>query len=300
MRTVTAGGCLLFVLMASMITIEVGLSKTRITIDGLSKQEGMRQIDTKVGRRLEFRIPPQDQPRTVGGATRANADCQPTAQVPFIPVVPTTTSVNLTTSGRPTFFWATGYKQPMEIVVVEEATQAIVWNQVVLAPQPGIVSVRLPAHGPELVPDKEYGWYVMVQCDPRQLAANPIIYSYIKRVQPASDLSRQLQKASLQQHPAIYAAAGIWFETLTSLTELRRIQPQNQEYSEDWRSLLESVKLHKIVQQPLVEAILPKPAIPPKSAAPSKPQPAAKPQGSRYPELRPAGVPAPASGDGNR
>lgn len=255
------------------------------------KQLGNRQTDNKLQPRPDFRPPRRGRPsRRESGATRS-ASCQATAKVPFTAIVPEN-NFGLTTSGRPTFFWASGYSQPMELQVIDQTTKAIVWRQVIRAEQPGIVSVQMPADRPELVPDREYRWYITVQCSARQSSANPVISSYIQRIIPPPSLTAQLHQAKPPQQPEIYAAEGIWFETLVSLADLRRAQPNQPDLKADWKSLLELVGLGDLANQPLVKVTLvPTPQVP--VIAPPPAQPKLEPQGVRAPEVRTPAIPSP-------
>jgi hypothetical protein len=51
---------------------------------------------------------------------------------------------------------------------------------------------------------------------------------------------------------AIYAASGIWYDSITTLVELRQKRFDDAALKNDWQSLLESVDLAKIAQESLV------------------------------------------------
>ena len=51
---------------------------------------------------------------------------------------------------------------------------------------------------------------------------------------------------------AIYAASGIWYDSLATLVELRQKRLDDAALKNDWQSLLESVDLAKIAQEALV------------------------------------------------
>ncbi|MBD0344352.1 MAG: DUF928 domain-containing protein [Coleofasciculus sp. Co-bin14] len=71
-------------------------------------------------------------------------------------------------------------------------------------------------------------------------------------MEPTAELTKALQQAGVQDYPAIYANARIWYEVLTTLAQQRRSNPQNNALTVNWVSLLNSVNLKKIAQQPLV------------------------------------------------
>ncbi|NEN95278.1 MAG: DUF928 domain-containing protein, partial [Moorea sp. SIO3I7] len=75
----------------------------------------------------------------------------------------------------------------------------------------------------------------------------------IKRVKEDPNLVQGLKQATPQQRVAIYANHRLWYETLTTLVELRRQHPNDQNLAEAWHKLLTSVGLDPIAKKPLFE-----------------------------------------------
>jgi hypothetical protein len=71
-------------------------------------------------------------------------------------------------------------------------------------------------------------------------------------------LAKTLANTTVSDRPAVYAQAGIWHETLTSLADLYRKAPNNSQVVTNWRDLLTSVGLDKIAREPLINCCTPK------------------------------------------
>jgi hypothetical protein len=64
----------------------------------------------------------------------------------------------------------------------------------------------------------------------------------------------QLDTATSRELPLIYANAGIWHETLTTLVKLRQENPRDEELENYWINILRSVGLNDIAQEPLAQS----------------------------------------------
>jgi len=51
-----------------------------------------------------------------------------------------------------------------------------------------------------------------------------------------------------------YARNGIWYETLATLAEMRRLAPNDSRLTTEWTQLLQSQGLESIADQPLVQS----------------------------------------------
>jgi hypothetical protein len=69
------------------------------------------------------------------------------------------------------------------------------------------------------------------------------------------NLTQLLAQSRLQATPyervAIYAQAGLWYETVDSLLQLRRQYPNNKDLAEAWKTLLKTVGLGEISSEPI-------------------------------------------------
>ena len=198
--------------------------------------------------------------RLEGGATRGGSFWRgqpPTALLPD-------SGTGLTVAEYPTIFvYVPLLEVPRttvrtaEFVLRDEKGNQVYATTFTLPDTEGIVSISIPATG-TLTPlkiGKEYGWNFLLIPDPDDRAQNSLVEGSIKRVPLSPTLVRELQKASPNDRPAMYAEAGIWYETLTTLAELRRANPNDATLANQWKDLLRSVGLNRIAEKNLLESL---------------------------------------------
>ena len=103
---------------------------------------------------------------------------------------------------------------------------------------------------------QEYHWELATKCnyeDATDLSQDLVISGGLKRVEPDPTLARRIQQATPQERVALYAENKLWYETLSSLVELRRANPNDQNLEDAWDKLLSSVGLDIISKEPLFQ-----------------------------------------------
>jgi hypothetical protein len=115
------------------------------------------------------------------------------------------------------------------------------------------MAIQLPADAPPLEMGKTYKWSFAIACDSSLRPDSPLVEGQIQRVEMNSALNNQLEKATALEKAALYGKAGIWYETLSILSDLRRNQPENADIAANWADLLKSVELDAIATQPLIK-----------------------------------------------
>jgi hypothetical protein len=162
-----------------------------------------------------------------------------------------------TIAERPAFWFYVPYspelQQSVEFALVDENEQDFYKATFRLTNTPGIVSIRIPENHPPLVPDQLYHWVFSVACSPGNRSGDVAVDGWVKRAVIDSDLSKRLQQAATtQQKLALYTDKRFWHETLNTLIEWRRSNPQDQEANGAWLNLLKSAGLSTdIANQPL-------------------------------------------------
>jgi hypothetical protein len=158
----------------------------------------------------------------------------------------------VTTSERPTFWFNVPYTNDSpnlnaEFILKDSTDNDIYRAAIALPSKPSVISVPLPSTvGLEI--GKTYRWYLKVHCSQQQTAKVPIYVSGdIKRVNLDFDVEQQLKAAkNSQQKATIYAANGIWFDSITELAQILLANPNDRSVIDDWHSLLQSVGLDNI------------------------------------------------------
>lgn len=106
---------------------------------------------------------------------------------------------------------------------------------------------------PPLEVGKSYHWDFGIAVNPLDRSNDIVVGGRIQRVKLSSELQHKLDTALPQEKPAIYAANGIWHDTLATLANLRCSSPNNSTIASDWASLLQQVELPEISRKPLAQ-----------------------------------------------
>lgn len=141
----------------------------------------------------------------------------------------------------------------VEFELVNEQEEKLYQTAFTIVGTPGIISFTLPQSAPPLELNKYYKWYFEVICDSEDRSGDSVVSGWTRRVEVNPSLAKDLTKAAAIDRPAIYAQSGLWHETIASLAELRKSNPNNLLLVTAWVELLKSVGLEKISQEPFVD-----------------------------------------------
>ncbi len=114
---------------------------------------------------------------------------------------------------------------------------------------PGIVSIPLPLDPKNALEEgKFYHWYFTLNCGSNKNSKPDLVKvdGWVKRVALTPDYEDQINTAQ----------PDIWYDALTRLANLRLTSPQDDNLKNDWKNLLNSVGLDKLVQEQLVSPVL--------------------------------------------
>lgn len=217
-----------------------------------------------------IQFPTTGRPRrdTISGGVRGSTakaivpnSCGNSTDEKMVALLPPTGSVR-TVAGHPTILLSLPEHtaQQAEFYLKEAGKDDILYETTVTLPgDSGIVSVPLPDDGrlPALEEGKTYNWYFFMICSSQDMANEPYVEGQIERVEPSPKLVAELRNASPRDRAAIYANAGIWYDCLNILAQLRRSAPNDSAIASDWAALLESVGLDTIAPKPLISSRTP-------------------------------------------
>ncbi|MCL1475671.1 DUF928 domain-containing protein [Argonema antarcticum] len=204
--------------------------------------------------------------RREGGGTRGPALTSLTALTALAPP----NSRGATLSAYPTFFFYVskeeGKDRKMTFTLSEKFTLSDGSNQQEIYKTiftstglAGIVSISLPAYAnlPPLETGRSYHWTCALSSG-SDAEALIRVDGWIWRINPSPELKRDLEQAtSLRDRLATYDKNNVWYDTLATLAELRRANPNDAELKAKWTALLESVGLgqNKIPTQSLAQGL---------------------------------------------
>jgi len=189
---------------------------------------------------------------SVPGGTRGT--CFYEGQKPLTPLIPKTDNKQkLTLASHPTIFiYVPENTNRAGEFILKDSSQKVVYEDIVLLPDSeGIVGIKIPTNIPELKVGANYKWKFSLICESPIPEAE--VEGSIQRVNPSEDLTIKLQETPESDRWLIYSQAGIWYETLVTLAEQIRSNPNNVKFTSEWQNLLNSVGLNEVATEPLKE-----------------------------------------------
>ncbi len=152
---------------------------------------------------------------------------------------------------------ATVLTRPSLLVYVPAATPAQqlkfvfadVTTYIPLDQSPGLVQLQVPL---DLEPGQSYLWTLKLICDRNRPEKDPRVDGEIKRIS-LPDFEAVITQAPLIDRLALLQSQGIWYDTVATLAELRRMDPLNPRLQRQWTTLLQSQDLEDIAPATLLE-----------------------------------------------
>ena len=142
--------------------------------------------------------------------------------------------VGLTIQEQPTLYWyqSRAANTRFELTILEgDRENALLEVRMESVPTDGIQKFRLSEHGIKLKVGIEYRWTVAMVIDAENRSRDVVASGVIKRVAAPETLAPRLAK-NPQDAAFIYADEGIWYDSLTSLSDLIDQQPRAQKLHE--------------------------------------------------------------------
>lgn len=139
----------------------------------------------------------------------------------------------------------------------EGQEQELYKTRFTLTGEPGVIRVSLPANVSPLEVGENYYWSFSLVCKENAPEANIIRGGWIKRSQLSDPLQQELAQTPLEKRPQFFAREAMWYDTVSSLAQLRHDNPTSEQLSEQWQDLLSSVGLESIAQARFLECCTP-------------------------------------------
>jgi Domain of Unknown Function (DUF928) len=206
---------------------------------------------------IKFRPPSRG---TVSSTTGAASRSGSKAKNGIIALLPEKALGGLTTSKQPILWLSLNNVQADKMVIeVLENGKKFASSTATMPVSNGLVRINLtgPA-GPELKVGGKYSWSVTFPCESglncQQNEESPEVTGWVTRSTLNTRQEKAIGKAmTAREKAAIYAEAGIWYDSVATLGTLRGENPQDTTIQADWASLLESAGLAEQAKTPLAE-----------------------------------------------
>lgn len=187
----------------------------------------------------------------VGGSSRGEGCSRGGGEGPSLSVL-APDHIGLTVQEQPSLYWflsaATGC--PIEVTLTDDQTIHPLIEARLPAPiQPGVQRIQLADYGVRLAVGVPYRWYVALILDPENRSKDIIAGGAIERVALPEALRVRLAGAGKTQMPHLYAEAGLWYDALTSISELIDATPTDPLLRQRRAALLDQVALPDIAAE---------------------------------------------------
>lgn len=154
--------------------------------------------------------------------------------------------VGLTTREQPSLFWfqSKPVEAKFELTVIQEnKVKPLLQVMLPSASKSGIQRLNLSEHGAKLAPGVEYQWVVALISDADNRSKDLVASGAIKRIEPSEALKNNVSKSAPASRAALYADAGVWYDTLASLSDEIESQPKDPALRQARAELLRQVGL---------------------------------------------------------
>lgn len=203
-------------------------------------QAEMPTANSEVKRAISYVPPMRGAPASrIGGGSRGVTDV-----ATIFALAPDHTG--WTISEQPALYWY--ISKPMtahlEVTLINDREIKPVVEKIFDAPaKAGIQKIKLSDFGVKLQLGVEYRWHVSVIVDESARSNDVIASGTIMRASASDELKAELSHSGKTDLPYIYAEAGLWYDALTSISDLIEEYPENQSLRVHRRELLALVGL---------------------------------------------------------
>ncbi|MEG4068945.1 DUF928 domain-containing protein [Microcoleus sp. Pol11C2] len=173
------------------------------------------------------------------------------------PLIPES-NIGLTLTESPTFFvYVSQPAAQVEFILLNEDESEVVYETTLKNDKAGIIGVSLSEKDQtkNIEVGKRYVWSFALACDPLERSGDYIVKGWMQRIEPQANLKNDLANPDPMAKVIAYAKNGIWYETVATLAEMRRLAPDDSRLTTEWTQLLQSQGLESIAAQPLVQSL---------------------------------------------
>jgi len=136
----------------------------------------------------------------------------------------------LTAQEQPVLYWYLSQetRHPVEVILTDrQSVKPLLAIRLNPPLQPGMQRVPLADYNIRLAPGVLYKWSVSLVPDPAQRSRDVITAGTIERIELPNELRGQLIQANKITAARLYATAGLWYDTIATISELIDAAPQD-------------------------------------------------------------------------
>ena len=158
-----------------------------------------------------------------------------------------------TIAEHPEFLFYIPQGSSIEFVLQDESDNYIYQTTRQINPEDlGILKIAIPDTAIPLANNKIYQWTLSLACNENNPHAFVYVNGSIEKVTLERETLEQLETKKEIETAIIYAEAGIWYDAIALLAELRHQNPDDIDINTIWTELLKQVDLTAIASQPIV------------------------------------------------
>ncbi|WP_013324737.1 DUF928 domain-containing protein [Gloeothece verrucosa] len=214
---------------------------------------------------VSFTPPPKEgkPDKTTGAGSRQDGQCPQdltqfttpdtsSSKLSLAALVPNS-NYGLTGAERPTFLVYLPKTSAKQIVlsIKEEGIKHYSQTFLPITQSAGIIKIKPSDDTPPLQVNKNYQWAVVLVCGERPGPNDPMIASWVRRVDLPNSTSQQLAEKTPLMQAAWYGNQGIWYDSLVALAQARQVQSHQYSMTQIWANFLTSVGLESFSNEKL-------------------------------------------------
>ena len=208
-------------------------------------------------RTADFGLPTH---RRDGGSRGFNDSCVADAENQNLMAIIPEKTVGISASTSPELFFyipKLENKSTLEFILRNESDD-LIYEAFLTTEGDGIMSIEIPADvsSQMLEADQNYHWYLSMICDRLQRSRDIVVEGWMRQETISLATKEQLTTASLIEKAEVYQEQGLWFDTLSALTEKTDSVAEKTIMRQKWSEMLASVGLADLAAEPIVETEL--------------------------------------------
>lgn len=189
--------------------------------------------------------------RRVGGGSRS--DCF--TKVPLVALSPKANFSQTAAAYPILYFSAPSANKALQLkfILKDEAGKTLAKREFVMEQESRLVGIDLSTVSQTpLALKQNYHWYLSVTCSQEQ-GQNLIVDGWIQRIEQGT------RTTPVEKSPEFIRQtwkAGLWYDAIAALIQLRRSQPANKQVTALWQEMLQSEELTQVVTDPSLNLVV--------------------------------------------